>query len=227
GNIVENFEELHLEGAFFGSFTGALAIEKLDVEPLARPQYLDGNSTYYGMVFVRKDSGIKTPQDMQGKTMVFVDRATTAGYLLPISFFKSIGIDNYRTWFGEYYFSGTHEGAINDVLNGLADVGAAKNTVFYRMAEKDPRITQDLKILQTSPHVPANGLAVKKSLPEELKSALKQTLLTMHQHNHGLRILHEMGIQKFIETGREDYDPVFQYAKSAGIDLKNYNYTNN
>ena len=45
GNVIDNFHARGLDGAFLGSFTGALAIEKLGLEPLARPQYLDGSST--------------------------------------------------------------------------------------------------------------------------------------------------------------------------------------
>jgi len=227
GNIIENFNQQNLDGAFFGSFTGAMAIQKLGVEPLARPQYVNGASTYYGMVFVRKDSKIRTSQDMRNKRMVFVDRATTAGYLLPLSYFKSLGIDDYANWFREYYFSGTHEDAIHDVLYGLADIGAAKNTVFYRMAETDQRVIEELEILKTSPHVPANGLAMHKDIPEGLKQRLLEKLLTMHQSSKGRSILDGLRIERFINTTAEDYQPVLEYAKSIGLELSDYQYQNN
>lgn len=223
GNVIENFHDLGLDGAFFGSLTGAVAISKLGVEPLARPQYADGSSTYYGMVFVRKDSGIRSAEDMHRKRMVFVDRATTAGYLLPLNYFKTIGINDYKKWFQEYYFSGTHEGAINDVLNGIADIGAAKNTIFYQMSATDDRVLNELKVLSTSPHVPANSLAVRHDLPDEVKRALKQQLLTIHQSKEGRLILNAMDIDKFIETTVDDYQPVFNYADQSGFDLKTYN----
>lgn len=223
GNVIENFHDLGLDGAFFGSLTGAVAISKLGVEPLARPQYADGSSTYYGMVFVRKDSGIRSAEDMHRKRMVFVDRATTAGYLLPLNYFKTIGINDYKKWFQEYYFSGTHEGAINDVLNGIADIGAAKNTIFYQMSATDDRVLNELKVLSTSPHVPANSLAVRHDLPDEVKRALKQQLLTIHQSKEGRLILNAMDIDKFIETTVDDYQPVFNYADQIGFDLKTYN----
>jgi phosphonate transport system substrate-binding protein len=227
GNIIDNFNELGLDGAFFGSFTGAMAIMKLGVEPLARPQYIGGASTYYGMVFVKKGSGIRTAEDMRDKQLVVVDRATTAGYLLPLAYFKSIGIEDYKSWFKEYYFSGTHEDAINDVLNGRADIGAAKNTVFYRMAAKNKHVSKELEILATSPHVPANGLAVRNNLPEELKKSLQRLLLDMHNNNQGREILDGLTIEKFIETSEEDYQPVLDYATDIGLDLKTYNYLNN
>ena len=227
GNIIDNFNELGLDGAFFGSFTGAMAIKKLGVVPLVRPQYIDGSSTYYGMVFVKKGSGIRTAQDMHNKRMVFVDRATTAGYLLPLSYFKSLGIDDYKSWFKEYYFSGTHEDAIDDVLNGTADIGAAKNTVFYRMASANKRVSKELEILATSPHVPANSLAVRGGLPDNVKQLLRKHLLEMHQSIEGREILDGLKIERFINTTAEDYQPVLDYAAGIGLDLKTYNYLNN
>jgi phosphonate transport system substrate-binding protein len=225
-NIIDNFKELGLDAAFFGSFTGAMAIKKLGVEPLVRPEYVGGASTYYGMVFVKKGSGIKTAQDMHRKRMVFVDRATTAGYLLPLYYLKSLGIKDYRVWFKEYYFSGTHEGAINDVLNGVADVGAAKSTVFYSMVATNLRVSEELEVLATSPHVPANGLSVRNDLPSRLKEELKKKLLLAHHSADGREALDALQIHKFIETTVADYQPVLDYATSIGIDLNTYEYIN-
>ena len=226
GNIIDNFLSDQLDGAFFGSFTGALAIKKLGVEPLARPLWLDGKSTYYGLIIVRKDSAIKNALDMKGKRFAFVDKATTAGWLLPLSYFKENSIEDYREWFSETYFTGTHEDVIYDVLNGKADIGAAKNTVFERLAQKDSKLLDELKILAKSPEVPANALAVKKNLDSSLKIKLKNILLQMDQDRWGRKILAEFGAQKFIETTVKDYNPVFFYAEKIELDLIKYNYKN-
>jgi phosphonate transport system substrate-binding protein len=73
GNIVGNFVSLGMDGAFFGSFTYTLAHIKLGVEVLARPEGLDGRSTYHGLLFVRKDSGIRTIREMKGRRFAFVE----------------------------------------------------------------------------------------------------------------------------------------------------------
>ena len=226
GNILENFQHEELDGAFFGSFTGALAIKRLGVEPLARPEYPDGVSTYSGLLFARKANGIKTAKDMQGKIFVFVDKATTAGWLLPLYFFRAQGIRDYRTWFKDTYFSGTHEDAILDVLTGKADLGAAKDLVFYRLAKENPRITEELEILAVSPKVPANALAVRPGLDPALKSALADSLLTMHQNAVGRRALAQFGASRFIATEVQDYAPVIEYAEGIGLDLATYDYRN-
>src|SRR3990170_1466752 len=45
GNIINNFKSEKMDGAFFGSFTYALAHARLGVEVLARPVGLNGAST--------------------------------------------------------------------------------------------------------------------------------------------------------------------------------------
>ena len=226
GNIIDNFVSTGLDGAFFGSFTYTLAHAKLGVEVLARPQYIDGTSTYHGLIFVREDSGIKTVKDMKGKTFAFVDKATTAGYLVPLYYFKGHGINNYKTYFKETYFTGTHQDAIYDVLNKKVDIGAAKNTVYRRLADVDSRITGELVILEKFLDVPANGLAVRKDLDVSIKNKLKEALLTMHNDPAGRSALRDFGAEKFIETTDNDYANVYKYTKQINLDLATYDYIN-
>lgn len=226
GNIIERIKQEEIDGAFLGSFTGALAINQLNVVPLARPINMDGTSTYYGHIFVRKDSGIKTVSDMKGKKLALVERATTAGYIFPLAWLKRQGVDDIDSYFHEHFFTGSHDASIDAVLNNKADVGAAKNTIYERMRELYPRIDNELIILADSPRVPSNGLCVRQKLPEKFKEQLKKLLLDLHQNPEGLEVLKKLGAKRFVETGREDYQPVFELAEEAGIDLKSYDYYN-
>jgi len=226
GNIIENFVSNDLDGAFFGSFTAALAYKKIGIEALARPEYTDGTSTYHGLLFVRRDSGIRNGEDMRGKRFAFVDKATTAGWLLPLYYFETQGIDDPESWLKESYFTGTHEGAIYDVLQKKADIGAAKNTVFQRLAQTDPRLLNELTILARSPDVPENALCVRKDLDATLKAKLKEALLTMDQDEEGKEVLALFGAARFIPTTEEDYRPVFEFAARIGLDLETYDYMN-
>lgn len=226
GNIVDNFVSSGLDGAFFGSFTYTLAHAKLGVEVLARPESLAGRSTYFGLIFVRGDSGIRTVKDMEGKRFAFVDKATTAGYLLPLEYFSEHGIRNYKAYLKEAYFAGTHEDVIYDVLNRKADVGAAKSTIFEKVVKEDGRIKRELIVIAKSPDVPENGLAVRKDLDASIKRNLKEALLTMHNDPEGWKVLINFGARRFIETTDKDYEPVLKYAKETGLNLSTYNYMN-
>jgi phosphonate transport system substrate-binding protein len=224
GNIIDHFVSEGLDAAFLGSLTYVLGHSKLGMEAIARPENIDGASSYHGLIFVRKDSGIETVKDMKGKSFAFVDRATTAGYLLPLAYFKEHGVKDYKGFLKEFYFTGTHEGAIDDVLNEKVDIGAAKNTVFRKLANQDSRIKTELKILKKSPDVPESSLAVREDLDHAIKKKLKETLLNMHNDPDGINVLSNFGAKRFIETNDGDYATVYQYMREIGLNLTTYHY---
>ena len=226
GNIIDRFTSENMDGAFFGSFTGALAIEKLGVVPLARPVNLDNTSSYRGYLFARQDSKIRDVSGMKGKRMAFVEKATTAGYLFPLAYLKEHGINDPEHFFSSTYFAGSHDAAIHAVLEGQADVGAAKHSIYDRMKAEDPRVARDLVIIAESPWVPSNGLCVRKGLDEGLKQKLKQALLDLDKDPEGTAVLKQFGALRFIDTDVKDYQPVFEMAKKAGINIKHYDYRN-
>jgi len=211
-----------IDGAFLGSFACALAQRRIGAETLVRPEGLNGSSTYHGLIFVRKDSGIRDVKDMKGKRFAFVNSVTTAGYLLPLFYFVSHGVRDYKAYLGEAYFAGTHENAVYDVLKGQADIGAAKNTVFRKLADRDPRIQEELKILTRSPEVPETTLAVRSAIDPGIHGRIKAALLTMHENPAGRSILQAFGARRFVAATEQDYRPIFEYARQAGIDLERY-----
>jgi phosphonate transport system substrate-binding protein len=226
GNIISSFETEKMDGAFFGSFTGALAINRLGVVPLARPVNLDGTSTYQGYLFVRKDSGIRDASGMKGKRMAFVEKATTAGYVFPLAWLREQGIEDAGRFFRESFFTGSHDAAVMAVLNRKADVGAAKHSIYDRVRKKEPRVDAELAILAASPAVPSNGLCVRKGLAPALQAKLKDALLGLERDPAGKAVLGKFGALRFIETTASDYQPVLDMARKAGIDLKRYQYRN-
>ncbi len=224
GDVITQFTLKHLDGAVFGSFVYSLANAKLGVEVIARPEDLKGISTYHGLIFVRKDSGIRTAKDMRGKKFAFVDKATTAGYLLPLDYFHRNGITDYKTYFGETYFTGSHDGAVYDVLYGKADIGAAKNTIYERLTEADPLMERELSILAKSPDVPENAVGLRKEIDVSVRDKLKEVLLNMQNDPEGINVLKRFGARRFIETSNDDFEPVIRYCKHLNLNLSTFDY---
>jgi phosphonate transport system substrate-binding protein len=226
GNIIESFEKGEMDGAFWGSFTGAMAIKKLDIEFIARPVNLDGTSSYKGYIFVHKYSIINSVDRMRHMVIAFVDKATTAGYVFPVAYLRDHGVRNIDTYFKDYFFTGSHDAAIYAVLNKEANIGCAKNTIFDMLAENDPEVKDNLVILTESPEVPSNSLGLKSQIEPALKEKLKKVLLNMESDPDGKVVLQQFGVIRFIETTFDDYKPVLELAEKAGINLKNYKYQN-
>ncbi len=224
GDIVDRFTQRRMDGAFFGDLTGALAIRKLSVIPLVKPVREDGSTSVHGCIIVRKDSGIRSVAGMKDKVMAFVDRATVTGYLFPIVYLREHGVREIDSFFSEHYFSGSFDASVYAVLDGRADVGCVKDSIFRNLVKKDPSIKDELEIIAVSPAMPESTLCVKDDLPENMKKMLREVLLNMNRDAEGRKVLKQMGLKRFSEARQEDYKPVFMMLQSAGYDIDTYHY---
>jgi phosphonate transport system substrate-binding protein len=224
GQINDAFLKGTADIGFFGSFSYVLTHSQAEIEPIARPLWTDGSSTYRSYIFVRKDSGIRTTADMKGKTLALVDRATTAGYIFPLFYFKNLGIKNISDHFAHVYFAGSHDVAAWAVFMGEADVGGCKSTIFNALAEEYPAFKDQMATLIESVEVPSNCLAVRKDLRPALKLRLKGLLLNLDKSERGKSILAQFGATKFIVTTDEDYQVLYTMINRLKIDLTKYSY---
>ena len=120
GAICSAFLEGKVDVGFFGSFSYGLVHARASVEPIARPVWLNGSSTYSGYLFVRKDSGINAVEHMKNKRLALVHKATTAGYIFALDYFKNSGITNLDEYFSQVLFCGSHDAAAWAVYSGEA-----------------------------------------------------------------------------------------------------------
>jgi len=229
--LLDNYELIFTElldgkvdGGFWGSMNGAIAQIRGGIEILARPVWLDGTSTYWGYIYTRKGTGITgDPKTWSGRSIAFVNKATTAGFLYPLSLLRQAGITaDPADYFSRAIFSGSHDASLLAVYQGDVDMGASKNTVFNEFIVKNPEIGESIIIVAESPEVPSNGLGVRPSLSEDLKERLKNILVTMHESPEGRETLRKFGAERFVETSFEDYRPVIDMAGQAGIDLAHW-----
>jgi phosphonate transport system substrate-binding protein len=226
GNISEAFIDGEADAGFFGSFSYVLTHAKAGVEPIARPVWPGDNSTYRGYIFTRKDSGIETVKDMQDRSLVLVDRATTAGYIYPLFYLNYYGINNIEDYFSSISFAASHDAAAWAVYTGEADIGAAKDTIYKAMVEEYPDFKEQMSVIAESPKVPSNGLAVRKDLNPAVKLRIKSLLLAMHETPEGKEVLRDFGAVRFIETNNDDYTVLYTMVKKLDIDLHTYSYKN-
>lgn len=202
--VLEKMRRGELDAGIFGSLLCYRAITEIGALPLARPE-IGGDSTYEGLVFARKDSGIKDIDGLKGKIFAYVDMNTSAGYVYPRALLKEKGYDADR-FFKEAIFAGKHDAAVLMVLNRKADGGAAKDDVYYRLAKEYPRIARELRVLHRSAAgFPDRTVAVRKDFDPVLAEQLKQALLAMDKNEEGLSALKAAGFDRYIATGAENF----------------------
>ncbi|PIQ85440.1 MAG: hypothetical protein COV73_05785 [Candidatus Omnitrophica bacterium CG11_big_fil_rev_8_21_14_0_20_43_6] len=223
GEVCDKFRNRQLDAAFFGSFAYAVTHAKSKVEPIARPDY-SGISTYRGLIIVRKDSNIKNVTDMKNKRLALVHRATYAGYLYPLYYFKQHNVPDLEAFFSKVIFSGSHDKAIIAVLNGQADIALPKDLVYQRMVKENPDLESKLTVLSFSGPVPSNTFCVRNDLDSGLMKKLRNILLNLQNDREAGPVLASLGATSFIETSDKDYSNLYETIKALDIDLNVYPY---
>jgi phosphonate transport system substrate-binding protein len=95
----------------------ALANQLCGVEPaLAAERY--GWNVYWAQIITRRDSGIESFEDLNGKTWAYPDATSTSGFLFPTALFSEMGIE-----VAEAVEGGGHSGVAKMIYNGEADFG--------------------------------------------------------------------------------------------------------
>ncbi|HER63308.1 MAG TPA: phosphate/phosphite/phosphonate ABC transporter substrate-binding protein [Desulfobacteraceae bacterium] len=221
GEVIQRFRSLRLDGALLSSYTASLAIRELGLIPVVNLVNPEEGSTSQGYIFVRKDSGIKNVSDMRDRSVVFVDPATTEGYVFARAFFRQHGIDDLDSFFSRHYFSGSHASAVFAVLDGRADIGSAKNTVYNQLVARDRSILNELSIIATSPEVPEVTLCLKSDLAPEVLEKLRTALLKMDETVEGHKVLKQLAARRFVRASPDDFAVVSDMAEDAGIKMLN------
>ncbi|RJQ52041.1 MAG: phosphate/phosphite/phosphonate ABC transporter substrate-binding protein [Nitrospiraceae bacterium] len=228
GSIYDEIKNKTIDGAFFGSFNYVLTKARADIEPIARAVGTDGKSTYRGLMFTRKDTGLTGDvRALKGKSIALVHEVTTAGYIYPVWYLKKHGVNNFEQYFSKITFTGSHDAAILAVFKGQADIGAAKNLIYEKLLSEHPDIKDKLTVIASSIEVPSNTLCVRGDLDPGIKISLKEVLLSMHTSPDGKDTLGALNASGFEETADSEFDELRTMAKELDIDIKIYPFRHN
>ncbi|MDI6744201.1 MAG: phosphate/phosphite/phosphonate ABC transporter substrate-binding protein [Thermodesulfovibrionales bacterium] len=202
--VLEKMKNKEIDAAIMGSSICYRAIKEIGAIPLVRPERA-GVSTYEGVVFVRSDSGIKDIYGLKGKSFVYIDRNTSAGYVYPRFLLKEKGY-NADAFFKEVIFAGKHDAAVLMVLNKKADGGAAKDDVYFKLGKENPRIKNEMKILHlSSAKFPDRTIVIRKGFDSALSIKIKEALITMNKDEEGRKALKEAGFDRYLSVAAGDF----------------------
>ena len=191
--VMQGIAAGQLEMAGFGAsgFAGAWLDCKC-IEPIVVPQESDGSTYYYSVMVVLAGSGIRTIDDMKGRSLAWADPNSTSGYLIPSATLKAKGIKlDDGAYFSRTGFSGGHEQGVVAVLNRQYDAAVTwtsgqgeKSEGYTRgnlrsMVDKQMLKMSDINVIWQSGKIPNGPWAVRIALPAELKAAVTDFMLDL------------------------------------------------
>ncbi len=200
--------------AKLGPFSYIMATKEADIEPLVRGVRADtGKAEQTPYIFARADSGIRTLQDLEGKSFSFVDVGSTSGYLVPMATFMKAGIDP-ETFFSRVVFAGSHDLSIIAVKEGKVDAGCSNSLIWDLLFKEGVVEEGELVIISKGEPIPTDPIVVAASMDSKMKEKLLNAYLNMPEELS----IRTFGESKYIQAFDSDYDGIREVAKILNLE---------
>lgn len=198
--------------ALLGPWGYVLANHQAGAQVISTILY-DGKPEYFAITVTHPKSGINNLADLKGKTFAFGDKGSTSGYLVPLHYLMTQGIDP------EKYFSKVvhtkHQAIETQVTQGVLDAGADYNRNRNAMIEQGLIKAEESKIIWTSAPLPNDAVALREGLANDkafvakLRAALREVGAAMNDQPN-LLPPHYTG---FVASHNSFYKPI----RDAGL----------
>jgi phosphonate transport system substrate-binding protein len=216
--VIEAVRSRRVDLAFVHPVGYVLANREAGCQILVRDVW-QGKTAYTARFYVRKGSGIEKVDDLRGKTVAFVDPASSSGYIYPMVLLIKRGLVKDRdpkSFFKDALFAGTHEAALQSVVHGRVDAAAS----FDKAPElylKDKALVERLAFIGETPEIPEAGICARPGLNPETLARVKAALLAMKGPEHAAVLKEIYDIEGFIEAADRDYQPVRDAMELMGL----------
>jgi phosphonate transport system substrate-binding protein len=223
--VIEALRGNKLDIAFLTPASYVLAKSEANVRVILKSER-KGSPYYYAAIITRADSGIRSLEDLRGKSFAFGDPLSTSANVFPRKMLQERGIDPVRD-FRQILYSGGHDATVLAVLNGKVDAGAtyanspdSQDTAWMRYL-KNPDEVKKIRAIAFSEPIPADNLVIHSSLDEPIARKIEQIFLNLSRDPKGKQMLRDLyQIDGFMPATDEDYDSVRRAFTLAGIPLK-------
>ena len=184
--IIESQIAGNVDLAQYGPFSYAIAVANgAEIRPAgamidekgAEPGYVS-----YGIT-AGDNEAVASIEDFAGKTVCFVDPASTSGFLYPSAGLIEAGIDPDTDITPT--FAGGHDASVISVANGDCEVGFAFDAMVDSILVGDGTIEEGaVKTVWESEVIAGSPLAVRTSLPESLVAEIDRIIVELANEDY-------------------------------------------
>ena len=214
---VEALRNGDADVSFMGALPYVLAHDQTGAEVILAEVYR-GSPVYTGRIFVRRDSGIESLQDLEGKSIAFADPISESGYLYPLDEFAQAGLlargEDPQAFFSAVYFAGGYQQSLQAVINGFVDAAGASQYAELLVA---PDQLEELTWIAESDPIPSHVILVRNGLDSNLVEAFKQAMLKLNEAEYQYLLKYVYSPDGYVEAVHADYASVEEIARLYGF----------
>ncbi len=223
--LIEAMRAGKLDFAFFPPDGYVLAHQDAGADVLLK-SVRNGGPYYWSAIVVRKDSGINSLSDLEGKSMAWIDPNSASGYTFPRAAIVGKGI-NPDKFFSKQVYAGKHDAAVLSVFNKSVDATATfanddqNKSGSWTQFLKPDQAAQLKAIFYTKP-IPGDTFAVAPQFEKKYPALTKGITAAMKSikapQSDLLKNLYT--IDSMVSAKDADYNVVRDTRKVLGLDNK-------
>jgi len=164
---------------------------------------------FKGIFVVRKDSSLKRPADLKGKSVSYPSPTALAACIMPQYFLHTHGINVNADIENRYV--GSQESSIMNVYVGQTAAGATWPPPWRAFQKEHPREAAELKVIWATESLVNNSVMVRNDVPVPVGEQVRALLLGLDRTAEGKSILAGMETARFRPASDGDYDVVRRY----------------
>ncbi|SFU96814.1 phosphonate transport system substrate-binding protein [Polaromonas sp. YR568] len=214
--LIEALRLKRIDLAYLGPFAYVLGKTLVDIEAFVFAEIkANGRIFYRSQIITHKNSGIKTINDLKGKSFAYVDPSSASGHLLPKAGLIKLGFDPDND-FGRVIYSGSHDANAIAVQNKKVDAAATGDRLLDGVIARGLVRREDITVIWQSDPIPGSPMVWRKDLPADLKKRIRAAFLEAKDitwHVHGM-------LNGFKPTTDADYNIIRETAQLLNLDLK-------
>ncbi|MDQ0160312.1 phosphate/phosphite/phosphonate ABC transporter substrate-binding protein [Alkalibacillus salilacus] len=211
--VIEGMGSGQVHIGLIPAFGYVMAHQDYDVEVILK-SVRHGSETYKAQYLVQEDSDIESLDDLEGKSWVYGDAASTSGFLFPASqlmdkYDLESQADLTSEFFSEANAVGAHDTAALEVYEGGADVATTFDDVRDNLEEDYPDIKDKTRVLDYTEEIPNDTVSVISELDDELVSDIREAFLSFNEDEEMLQVMNDVYTwDAIVEAEHEDYQVV-------------------
>jgi phosphonate transport system substrate-binding protein len=174
--------------------------------PVLEGERYGGLPIYFSDVIVHRDSPFRSFLDLRGRSWAYNEPLSHSGY--GITRYHLVRLGETRGFFGKVVEAGFHQDAIHMVAQGGVDASAIDSQVLAIELRDHPELAEHVRVVETLGPSTIQPVAVSRRVPQELRDAIRDVLVTMAE-DPALREGLAIGlVERFVAVDAGSYDDI-------------------
>lgn len=172
---------------------------------------------FRGLILVRKDSGVRVPGDLRGRTVSFPAPTALAATLLPQRWLHDHGVPISSF---EPRYVGTQESSILNVALGTTAAAGTWPQAWRTFQIERPELAAQLRVQWETASLVNNSMMVRDDLDPRAAARLREALLRLGEDAEGREILRRMELRGFEAADSHSYRSVREFLQRFEQDVR-------